>query len=130
MENEKYSKEEEFGMCEGGSCGHCSGGECEGCEMGCGGHGMGCQRMYGMGCRGHHHLLRWILGIAILAIVFVGGIKLGEFKERMTGGSYGSERGYNMMQRGYNNAPEVYYYRTGMMQGLGGNPAQQQVPTR
>lgn len=128
MENEKYSQEEEGEMCEGGSCEQCSAGECGG------GYGMGCHQMYGMGCRGRHHLLRWILGIAILAIVFSAGIKLGEFKERMAevyGNGGGYSTGYNMMQRGYANTPEVYYYRGGMMQGLqGGINVQQQIPTR
>lgn len=120
MDNEEYSKEEEGETCEGGCCGM----GCEGYE----GHDMGCGHMYGMGCRGRHHLLRWVLGIAILAFVFGAGIKLGELKERMAGvyeSNYGG--GYNMMQRGgYTNAPEVYYYRSSMMQGL---PGAQQAPT-
>lgn len=63
--------------------------------------------MYGMHCGGRHHLLRWILGIVILVLVFVGGIKLGEFKEAVRGGGYG----YRMMDRGYNAMPGY-----GMMQ--------------
>jgi hypothetical protein len=132
MENEKYSHEE-GGMCEGGSCERCSDEECCGGHgMGYGGHGMGCQQMYGMHCGGRYHILRWVLGIAILAIVFGAGIKLGEFKERMPGiyGNGGYNTGYNMMQRGYGNTPDAYYYRGGMMQGLQGGINVQQVPTR
>lgn len=76
---------------------------------GCGG---GCHHMYGMRCGGRHFLLRWILGIIIIAFVFGAGIKLGEFKERAWGGEYG----YRMMDRGYG-APTMGY---GMMRWNGG----------
>lgn len=114
-------------MCEGSACGQCDmrpmqeeGSQC----------GMGCQQMYGMRCGGRHFLLRWILGILILVVVFVAGLKLGEFKERAWGGSYGGrmmERnldkmsGYGMMQ--YRDDVDAYY-RSGMMRGAGaGVPA-------
>lgn len=130
MEQKEYSKEE-VGMCEGCDCGQCSGMECGGYE-GC---GTGYHRMYGMGC-GRHYVLRWILGILILAFVFIAGIKLGEFRERVWGGGYGyriMDRGYNMMP-GYgmmqwrDGADIDAYYRYGMMRGI--NDAKQATPIR
>ena len=125
--NNMERKEDMCGMCEGSACGQCDmrpmqeeGSQC----------GMGCQQMYGMRCGGRHFLLRWILGILILVVVFVAGLKLGEFKERAWGGSYGGrmmERnldkmsGYGMMQ--YRDDVDAYY-RSGMMRGAGaGVPA-------
>lgn len=117
MENKEYEKGCECGMCEG---------QC-GASMECGGYtcGMGCQHMYGMRCGGRHYLLRWVLGIVILVLVFVAGIKLGEFRGLM-GGNDGY--GYRMMNgRGYNAMPGYgmmqwrddidtnAYYRYGMM---------------
>ncbi|HBT75258.1 TPA: hypothetical protein DEB29_04630 [Candidatus Wolfebacteria bacterium] len=92
--------------------------------------------MYGMRCGGRHHLMRWILGIIILVLVFVAGIKLGEFKENLRGNGYG----YRMMQnQGYDRMPGYgmmrqqgdfdanMQYRYGMMQQGGG--VQKQVPS-
>lgn len=101
MENKEYSKEDGCKWCD----------DCH----------MMCNKMHGMGGHGmgRHFVLRWILGILILAFVFGAGIKLGELEERIAGVGYGMMNGgynYNMMQRG-GYAPEAYYYRGGMMQG-------------
>ena len=108
MEKREYT-EEECEMCEGYHGGH------EGC-------GGGCRHMHGMRCR--HFLLRWVLGVLILAFVFGAGVKLGEFKERVW------SNGYGMMDRGYGTPTTGYgmmrwngsasqtddQYRYGMMQ--------------
>lgn len=87
------------------------GGMCKG--MMCEGHGG----MQGKSCCGwgrtHRFVfLRVILGIAILAAVFAGGVKLGEFKERIGGaGGYGwnGTRGVRMHD---------YLYGPQMMRGF------------
>lgn len=129
MEHKENSNECECGMCEG-ACGQCA--MCDE-QGGYGQCGMGCQQMYGMHCGRRYHLARWILGIVILVLVFVGGVKLGEFKEAMRSGGYG----YRMMDRGYNTMPgygmmqwrndvDMNAYRYGMMQqGVG---IQKQLP--
>lgn len=132
MENKEYSKECEGGMCESayGSCGMCE--NCGRQDI-C---GMGCRQMHGMHCGGRNFWLRWVLGVIILVIVFVAGVKVGEFKQDLRGGAYGygmlKERGYNMMS-GYGMMQQPRWdvggdvqYRYGMMQqGVG---AQKQVP--
>jgi hypothetical protein len=72
---------------------------CENC--GCMGHSH---------CGGHYHghfLLRWLLGIVLLALVFAIGVKVGEFKSEF--GGYGHMRGgYPMMRQPmmlYNGTP-------------------------
>ena len=53
------------------------------------------------GCSGHGHhryfVLRWVLGLLILAIVFCLGMKIGEFKGEVYSGYYGG--GYGQMHR-------------------------------
>ena len=52
----------------------------------------------GGGCFGHscwHHVIRWILGIAIIIIVFCFGVMIGQLK-----GAFESS-GYRMMRRSY-----------------------------
>ncbi len=101
-----------------------------------------CQgKMCGMcgGCYGHscwHHVIRWILGIAIIVIVFSFGIMIGELKASFTEGfgypmmrvsSYGGGYGaaYPMMQNGYNG------YGYGMMGGWQQTaPAAQTAPSK
>jgi len=71
---------------------------CKGGKMVCNAHGMH------RGCR----IFRWILGLLILWVVFMGGVKIGELKGSIENGrEFGrhnrdSYRGYNMpmMQRG------------------------------
>ena len=80
-------------------CMHCHGQECVKCRR--------------------HYLLRWIIGIAILAFVFWMGVKVGEFKEMVYG-----EYGYNfpgryMMYGNYQGLNNAYYgYGPGMMRGF------------
>ena len=63
-----------------------------------------------------HVLLRWILGLAILAIVFGIGLKIGEFKGGLEGGYYGSGFGRHGMMWGGDDGdnrfsnPNNYYY--------------------
>ena len=52
----------------------------------CGRHGMCCHG------GGKHALPRWILGVAILFIVFSLGMKIGEFKASIEGGKSASQR--------------------------------------
>lgn len=105
MEQKGYMKNE-CGMCES-ACGQCD------MRDECGGCGMACQQMYGMRCGGRHHLLRWVLGILIIVLIFIAGIKMGEFKERAWGGM----NGYRMMNRAYEGMPAGY---GGMMQWRAG----------
>lgn len=67
-----------------------------------------------------HILIRWILGIIILAMVFMLGIKLGEFKSSIESGSWGGfERHHMMMYRsGYPDQYD-YLYRTPPMMPIG-----------
>lgn len=125
MEHKEHAKEHECEMCEGdcGRCGMCDdhrGGYCDDC-------GMENRRMHGMHCAGRHHLLRWILGIVILVLVFIAGVKLGEFKQYLRSEGYGHrmmrEYGhagmpeYGMMMRQRENiGGNAFYYRAGMMQ--------------
>lgn len=73
----------------GKSCENCCG-NC--CSMG---------HMHGMG--GKYHLLRWMLGIAIIIIVFWLGFKLGEFKGYFDDYGYGKGHGWGMMNFGTDN---------------------------
>jgi hypothetical protein len=63
--------------------------------------GNWCCKWKGCGS-GRHFLIRWLLGLAILAIVFAVGVKIGEFKQEMRG-TYGDRfgrhgfYGYRMM---------------------------------
>ncbi|MGC9610925.1 MAG: hypothetical protein ABSE68_01775 [Minisyncoccia bacterium] len=80
---------------------HPEGCKCEMCENGsC--KGMMCKGMWHRGCcGGKHHILRWILGLAILAVVFCGGFKLGVIVGSINGGfGYSNHGGYRMMLRG------------------------------
>ena len=64
--------------------------------------GQNCQcgscQMGHHGCCGHGHnrflILRWILGLLILGIVFVMGVKIGEFKNELDSGYYGMSGGF------------------------------------
>lgn len=117
MENKEYQN-----VCMGGVCGDRRQEERRGmCSEG----NRGCQNMCGMLCGGRHTMVRWILGIIILAFVFGAGIKLGEFKERVRGSGYG----YGMMNRNTYEMPGRYtmmqrqvdadtYYGGGMMREL------------
>lgn len=113
MEKKGHSQEE---MC-GGMCG-----QCNMCDEGCGEQmcDTGCQQMYGMRCGGRHYLLRWVLGILIIVLVFIAGIKVGEFKQDMRANGYGyrmmDSNNYGMMQ-GRNDID--VYNRYGMMRGAG-----------
>ena len=77
-------------VCEGGSCG--MGGCCSAMKGSC-----------------WYHVVRWVLGIAIIVIVFSLGVKVGEFKATFGSGygrhmmhaSYGGGYAYPMMQNGY-----------------------------
>jgi len=77
---------------------------CEDCCGHCHTHGMG----------GKYHLLRWVLGIAIIIIVFWLGFKLGEFKGYFD--DYGYGRGYfgrgMMMNYGADGNDYLQYRRT------------------
>lgn len=71
-----------------------------------------CGCCHGHGMHGFHHrffLLRWILGLLILAAVFCLGMKIGEFKGQY---GYGFDGG-RMMRTGNN----VMFYRTGTPPG-------------
>ena len=52
-------------------------------------------------CHSHdhgHYLLRWVLGLIILAAVFGLGVKVGEFKASLEGGYFQGHMGqYNRM---------------------------------
>ncbi|MCX6716805.1 MAG: hypothetical protein NTV72_02700 [Candidatus Taylorbacteria bacterium] len=68
----------------------------------------------------HYHLLRWVVGIAIIVIVFCAGVKIGELKSSLEGNYGGS---YSRHSRSYAQ-PMMYYYNTdganygyGMMRG-------------
>lgn len=127
MEHKEHAKEQECEMCEG-CCGHR--GMCDDHEGYYDACGEDCQRMYGMRCGGRHHLLRWILGILILVLVFIAGVKVGEFKQYLRGEGYGHhmmgkhdhgmmpEHGMMMRQR-ENAGGNAFYYRAGMMQSEG-----------
>ncbi|MEK7195305.1 MAG: hypothetical protein AAB655_01265 [Patescibacteria group bacterium] len=87
-------------------------------------HGMhghlGC---WGYGGHGRHFLLRIIIMLAIIALVFSVGVKLGELKSYFGGGYYG-----NLMMRGYGGNFDQYYqgYPMGpwmMYGGSGWQPA-------
>ena len=84
--------------------------------------------MGGRPWRGMHHgeryfALRWILGVAILVIVFAAGFKLAEFREDIANMGYGGgmwhgcdgEPGYGMLQR----RGDAVLYRYGMMRASG-----------
>lgn len=99
MENSNNFKNSEDCKCSGHSCAHCNGHIWHG---------------------GKHVVLRWILGIAILAIVFGVGVKVGEFKTFLEGSFDGGNfrPGPMMMWNRYGgnyNAPDGYYPGPGMM---------------
>ena len=119
MDKKEYSKEEGDALCTG---------MCERCGL-CAqeeervSYGKGCHRACGLHCFGRHYLLRWVLGILILAFVFSMGVKLGEFKERTWNGGYGYRQaeytyrgmpGYGMMQWGLG-GDENWYTRSELM---------------
>ncbi len=88
-------------MC-GCNCGSCSGGRCGGGSMSAWCHG-----------RGHHWLLRFLMGLFILAVVFKVGFAMGEFKgEFIRGGHY---RGAMMQDYGAYGSYGDYGYGPGMM---------------
>jgi len=94
---------------------HADGSKCSMCGM-CG---------MGGGCFGHscwHHVIRWILGIAIIIIVFCFGVMIGQLK-----GAFESS-GYRMMRTSYYGGGYGNAYP--MMQGQNGYaaPATQSVP--
>ena len=58
------------------------------------GHGMWCNYGYPHG-QHRHFVLRWILGLVVLALVFCFGFKLGWLHATLYGGDYGfHHRGY------------------------------------
>lgn len=62
------------------------------------GHDMWCNH-------GHYHrhfVLRWILGLIILAGVFCLGVKVGEFKEVLNQAGFGYHDRYDRMDRMHN----------------------------
>ena len=63
-------------------------------------HGMG-KGMCHCGFGHRYVLLRWLLGIIILAMVFCLGVKIGEFKGSFGGefGGYGSYHGHHRMMK-------------------------------
>lgn len=73
-------------------------------KMNQGGEGCNCPMCHGKMCggwgmHGHscwYHVVRWILGIAIIMIVFSCGVMIGELK-----GAFESRFGYQMMGAGY-----------------------------
>jgi len=86
---------------EGCKCDMCQGKTCGMCSM-------------GGGCMGKHncwyHVIRWILGVAILLIVFSFGIMIGELKGELSNSGYrmmrsydgGYDQAYPMMRAGQN----------------------------
>jgi hypothetical protein len=66
--------------------------------------------MHGMG--GKYHLLRWMLGLAIIIIVFWLGFKLGEFKGYFDDYGYGKGFGRGMMNYGTNNNDYLQFRKT------------------
>lgn len=101
----------------GGSCGSCGDKQCGGGGCRCGGHGS-----WGYGMPVHHNILRWVLAVAILAIVFKIGVEVGEFKAEIYGfaGGKGMIKYYRSMM-----IPEeldddqnyFFFRRGGMMRG-------------
>jgi len=84
----------------------------DGC--GCGG-GCGCGDMGSWRGGMHHHMLKRIICLIVLAITFWAGIKIGELKGRVEYGWSGYSR---MMGHGYGDTGS-YPMRPGMMQGWG-----------
>lgn len=101
------------GKCEGdcrygnGGCGSCGGGACR-----CGGYSWG----HGFPA---HHILRWVLAIAILAIVFKVGVAVGEFKTELRdfSGGKGFIRYRSMMPEEMHDDQNYFFYRRGPMRG-------------
>ncbi|MEK7099241.1 MAG: hypothetical protein AAB916_01850 [Patescibacteria group bacterium] len=98
-------------MC-GGDC-RCDGGSCGGGNCRCGGHAWG---------RGLpvHHILRWAIAIAIVAIVFKVGVAVGEFKTEVKGFSGGKGiMHYRSMMRGdFDDDADMFFFkRNPMMRG-------------
>ena len=82
---------------------------CEDCCGHCHTHGMG----------GKYHLLRWVLGVAIILIVFWLGFKLGEFKGYFgsyDGSYFGRGYGRGMMMNYFEPGDNTYYLRTRQQQ--------------
>ena len=68
-------------------------------------------------CGGKHVILRWVLGVAILAIVFSVGVKIVEFKNSIEGGGYYGGFGRHQMMWGGYGDPNNYYSVPPMMRG-------------
>ena len=66
-------------------------------------------------------ILRVVLALIILSVVFIAGVKLGEFKVALEG-YVGGGRGYHMMGGG-----RCYYMGSGMMRNSA--PLQATIPT-
>ena len=84
------------------------------------------------GCCGHGHhryfVLRWVLGLLILAIVFCLGLKIGEFKSEVYGGNYGGYgQTHRMMPYYQNQGWPVMYQSSGQATVP---PAATQTPTK
>ena len=97
------------------------------CEECCG-HCCGMGHMHGMG--GKYHLLRWLLGVAIIIIVFWMGFKLGEFKGYFANsdGYYGRGFGHGMMYFGADNT-DYFPARQYRNQNLEYQPMMWQLPS-
>lgn len=77
---------------------HSNGHTCTVCHGDHHAHGPMCMWHHG----GKHVLIRWILGIAIVGIVFSVGVKIGEFKESVERNYYGGFGGHDIMRGDYN----------------------------
>lgn len=104
----------------------------EGCEcIGYPGHHWMCGGMESWH-KGKFMLLRCILGMIILLMVFLVGLKVGEFKGSIEGGSFGTFHGHRMMWRGYDdyNYPDQYCYPVpGMMRSATPSTTASPVPS-
>ena len=73
---------------------------------------------------GRHFILRWVLGLIALFMVFAVGVKIGEFKEEIKSGFYGSP----MMNWNYDNSNNGYYGMPMMRYFYQNIPQNQQQP--
>ena len=103
MKNRDHDDTEEH------ACGSCHGCRCESSAI------SGMHSFHG-----RHAILRWILGIAILLIVFHLGMKVGEFKGEIEGG-YGISPRHMMMRGGYDGYGMPYYGNDYSSPGMMGN---------
>lgn len=71
-----------------------------------------------------HMLIRWLLGIFILAIVFKVGMRIGEFKRDVQYGMFGGPHTYHMLQYGDGYSHGYNYSLPRMM------PSQFQIPVQ